>query len=363
MVNRKVEKYIEDILEKHFGDKWNNIYTNSMLLKYLNLKSGAIHGNVKTRRSLANWYAIYAILNYYVEGGFVNNKDKYLKFGGFQYNKLFDFQRKQYGGSKLQNHGFNDRATGEFARKTGSDVNKPLIINNNGNYLIHPEYLYVGDIDIVPAVIEVIKQYQETLYTKDHGFVVQLEELIDAKTLLTKQTKLRSLLTEDSEARVFEIISYAILETHYKNQKLFIGWTLESIEEKYLELYKTGRTNANDGGIDFVMRPIGRFFQVTEVNNYSKYFLDMEKVNHFPITFVVKTLMKSDKINNDLLNFGKSKSGGLKALEQKYKSSIEEVITINELINWMDDLSEEDINFLIAEIDRYFKLEMNIFDE
>ena len=94
MVNRKVEKYIEDILEKHFGDKWNNIYTNSMLLKYLNLKSGAIHGNVKTRRSLANWYAIYAILNYYVEGGFVNNKDKYLKFGGFQYNKLFDFQRE-----------------------------------------------------------------------------------------------------------------------------------------------------------------------------------------------------------------------------------------------------------------------------
>ena len=73
--------------------------------------------------------------------------------------------------------------------------------------------------------------------------------------------------------------------------------------------------------------------------------------------------MKSDKINNDLLNFGKSKSGGLKALEQKYKSSIEEVITINELINWMDDLSEEDINFLITEIDRYFKLEMNIFDE
>ncbi len=30
--------------------------------------------------------------------------------------------------------------------------------------------------------------------------------------------------------------------------------------KKKLQLYKTGRTNANDGGIDFVMRPIGRFF-------------------------------------------------------------------------------------------------------
>lgn len=45
-------------------------------------------------------------------------------------------------------------------------------------------------------------------------------------------------------------------------------------------MYKTGRTNANDGGIDFVMRPVGRFFQVTEVNNYDKYLLDIDKVIH-----------------------------------------------------------------------------------
>ena len=49
---------------------------------------------------------------------------------------------------------------------------------------------------------------------------------------------------------------YAILKNYYKNEKIYIGKTLDSIKEQYLELYKTGRTNANDGGIDFVMRPL-----------------------------------------------------------------------------------------------------------
>jgi len=44
------------------------------------------------------------------------------------------------------------------------------------------------------------------------------------------------------------------------------------VEEDNLELYKTGRTNANDGGIDFVMKPLGRFFQVTETTDVKNTF-------------------------------------------------------------------------------------------
>ena len=62
-----------------------------------------------------------------------------------------------------------------------------------------------------------------------------------------------------------------------------------------MQLFKTGRTNANDGGIDFVMRPVGRFFQVTEVNNYDKYLLDIDKVMHFPVSFVIKTTNSKKK--------------------------------------------------------------------
>ena len=102
---------------------------------------------------------------------------------------------------------------------------------------------------------------------------------------LSKKAKITELLTEGAEARIFEIISYAILKNHYKNITVYFGYSRDKMEEIPLQLYKTGRTNANDGGIDFVMRPVGRFFQVTEVNNYDKYLLDIDKVIHFPITF------------------------------------------------------------------------------
>ena len=47
-----------------------------------------------------------------------------------------------------------------------------------------------------------------------------------------------------------------------------------------MELYKTGRVGANDGGIDFVLRPHGRFFQATEVLDFGKYFLDIDKISN-----------------------------------------------------------------------------------
>ena len=64
---------------------------------------------------------------------------------------------------------------------------------------------------------------------------------------------------------------------------------MDDIREEELVLYKTGRTNANDGGIDFVMKPLGRFFQVTESVDVKKYFLDIDKVQRFPLTFVIKS--------------------------------------------------------------------------
>ena len=40
--------------------------------------------------------------------------------------------------------------------------------------------------------------------------------------------------------------------------------------------------------------------------------------------------------------------------------SIEEIITINELQEWMCSLADLDIDNVIRDIDRYYKLEMNI---
>lgn len=167
-------------------------------------------------------------------------------------------------------------------------------------------------------------------------------------------------MQDDCEARIFEIISYAILKNHYKDTKVYIGFSLDKLEEKHLELYKTGRTNANDGGIDFVMRPLGRFFQVSEVGHYDKYLLDIDKVLHFPITFVIKSIQPKEKIMHDFNEYIETKSQGMKVIKQRYKDAIEEIITINELIKWLENLTPNSINSLIKDIELYYKLELNI---
>lgn len=361
MSKKKVEDYIKDILIKDFSeDKWKDFYAKSDLIRYLNYKSGAIHGNCKTRRSLANWYAIYSILYFYDLKGFTNQREKYQKFQGFKYSELFDFQHTLLGGSRLQNHALNNRVNTEMVDRITGNNGKQLIINNNGKYLIHPDYLYINGIDITPTALKIIKKYMSILYTKDHSFASNLKQMLNDKDLKKQLIDLKQLLNSDAEARIFEIISYCILATHYRGEHIFIGFSKESIKEEALKLYKTGRTNANDGGIDFVMRPLGRFFQVTEVGNYDKYFLDIDKINRYPLTFVVKTEKPAKEIKQELLDYGTEKSGGMALLESRYHKAVEDVITINELVKWIDDMSEVEIKHMISEIDHYYKFEMDM---
>lgn len=352
--------FIKEILIEDYGDKYNQIYENSDLIKYLNKKTGAVDGNSKTRRSLGNIYAIYSILYYYLKMNFYNDKEKYKKFAGFKYKVLWDFCKQQYGGNKIQNHSLNNRLNTEFINKAASDHAKELLIINDNKYLIHIDYLYVNDIDISRTVVRIIQKYIELLKMKDFKLSCDLEILRNLKDLNEKKFKIDSLLEEKSEARIFEIISYAILKNHYKNQYIYIGKSLASIKKEQLTLYKTGRTNANDGGIDFVMRPLGRFFQVTEVDRYDKYLLDIDKVLHFPITFVIKTNSSKDLILKNLSEYIEKRSGGMEVIIEKYKNSIEEIITINELRKWLNDLNESSINNLIEDIDNYYKIELNI---
>ncbi len=355
-----MRSFIKDILEEDYGNDYNEIFNNSPLIKYLDKKTGAIDGDSKTRRSLGNIYTIYSALYYYNEMGFYNNKPKYQKFDGFEYNTLWTFCKNQYGGNKLQNHALNNRLNTEFLNKVAKDSNKELLIINGSKYLIHVDYLYVNNIDISKTVIKIIEKYIELLKAKDFKLSNDLENLRNLTDLNEKKFKIGSLLEEKSEARIFEIISYAILKNHYKNQHIFIGTSLENIKKEQLNLYKTGRTNANDGGIDFVMKPLGRFFQVTEVDKYDKYLLDIDKVLHFPITFVIKTELNKDDVFENIKNYIFEKSGGMEVIIDKYENSIEEIITINELRNWLNKLNEESINNLIDDIDTYYKIELNI---
>lgn len=352
------ETFIAEILKNEYPKDFQKVYDNSPLLQYLDKKMKAVHGNSKTRRSLANIYAIYSILHFY-QGDFYENKELYQCFDGYDYIKLFSFYRSLYGGSKLQNHALNSRVNGEFHNKI-KDVENDLIIINNGKYLIHINYIYVAGHDISRVSCKIIERYSELLMAKDHALIGMLEELRELTDYSEKKAKINALLTENAEARIFEIISYSILKNHYKNVTVFFGYTRDTINEVSLELFKTGRTNANDGGIDFVMRPVGRFFQVTEVNNYDKYLLDIDKVMHFPISFVIKTEQSKKKVLDDLEKYIAQHTGKMTVLEERYRKAIEEIITINELQVWTNELNNNDIDGIIRDIDIFYKLEMNI---
>lgn len=352
------ETFIEEILRNDFPLNYQMVYDGSLLLQYLDKKMKAVHGNSKTRRSLANIYAIYAILHFYEED-FYNKPDEYRQFDGYDYMRLFNYYRGLYGGSKLQNHALNSRVNGEFKNKFPF-VKSNLIIVNNGKYLLHIDYLYVETIDISKACCRVIEKYIELLTLKDHALLGILQRMQTVTDYTTKREQIQELLSEDAEARIFEIISYAILKNHYKNIRVYFGYTRDAIKEERLHLFKTGRTNANDGGIDFVMRPVGRFFQVTEVNNYDKYLLDIDKVMHFPVTFVIKTKETKTEVLKELDSYIGARANGMTIIEQRYRNAIEEVITINELQNWVSELRGEDIDGIIRDIDIYYKLEMNL---
>ena len=290
---------------------------------------------------------------------YYESPDEYRGFSGYNFTALLEYCKTLYGGVKLQNHQLNNRVNDEFRNKFGREVNDP-IINNNGRYLLHIDYLYTDQRDISKTCCKIVEKYMELLAEKDKGLTAILEQLKALENVDEKKEKINSLLTEDAEARIFEIISYAILKNHYNNIKVYFGYTMESIKKEQLQLFKTGRTNANDGGIDFVMRPVGRFFQVTEVNNYDKYLLDIDKVMHFPVTFVIKTKRKNELVLKDLDDYIDARANGMKIIESRYRKAIEEIITINELVEWTYGLDDEDVDDIIRDIDIYYRLEMNM---
>lgn len=130
--------------------------------------------------------------------------------------------------------------------------------------------------------------------------------------------------------------------------------------EESLVLYKTGRTNANDGGIDFVMKPLGRFFQVTETVDANKYFLDIDKVQRYPITFVVKTNESREEILQKIAKQAEAKYQ-IKAIVKKYIEAVEEVINIPRLIEIFEEvLAGGKSTSIIEEIVLQSRVEFNV---
>ena len=165
------------------------------------------------------------------------------------------------------------------------------------------------------------------------------------------------------DARIFEIVSYGILRSYYFEKTIFWGFEKCKIQEDKLKLYKTGRTNANDGGIDFVMKPLGRFFQVTEIVDVDKYFLDMDKIEKYPITFVVKSSDTVVTLKSKLAEQAE-KLYSVKAIVKRYMESIEEIINVPILLDrFKEAISLGKLKDIMTEIIQQSKVEFNYEEE
>ena len=356
---------IQRMLQEDFADHADDVYHRSELIGYLNQKTRSAERGSKSRSSFGNLYAIYVLAEDYVRRGFLQ-KGGYSKYEGARFSDLLRRLRSLPFGSKLQNHALNHRANQEFAKFFPICDYQPILRDvETRRYWINENLLIVsiGDqkFNIALTVIKIVDEYIEEKKDSFETFIKDCEKIVSLRETDPQGARdfICSLLKPNVDARIFEIVSYAILKEFYGSQSIFWGWTMDEIHSECLVLYKTGRTNANDGGIDFVMKPLGRFFQVTETVDVKKYFLDIDKIQRFPLTFVVKSNDSPATLRNRIEADARSRYSVSKIVS-RYMSCIEEIINIDGLQSRFEKMADERrIGEVIAEIIVQSKVEFN----
>lgn len=366
------ESYIKRYISTKYGKDSEQLFNLSYILQYLVHKTKSANKGAKARGSFANLYAIYVIVEDYLNNNFDIRSD-YSKYDGAQFSILFKRQRELPFGAKLQNHALNSRMNEEFFKYFPTQIGMPPIMRNleTQRYWFNENYLkiQVGDkiYNIAHDIINIIDHYVKVKQDTFNHFIEQCHTLqnIDSHDTALVTDFIMSLLAPNVDARLFEIVSYSILKFYYKDIIIYWGYTpeIEKLTKDYLHLYKTGRTNANDGGIDFVMRPLGRFFQVTETLDFKKYFLDIEKIERYPISFVIKSEETVDalilKLKNDAL-----KTYVVQKVVDDYLSCIEEIINIPQLKVYLLELDNKNVvPDILKEVILQSKVEFNYEEE
>ena len=117
---------IKQILVNEFGSVGNDLFTISDLIQYLNTKTRSASRGSKSRGSFANIYAIYVLVEDYLNHKF-DVSENYDDYEGAQYTDLFRRQRELPFGDKLQNHALNHRLNQEFKRLLPQQTLQPII--------------------------------------------------------------------------------------------------------------------------------------------------------------------------------------------------------------------------------------------
>lgn len=369
MIEHEFTETIKKIINSELEIDGTEAIQISPLLGYINIKTKSANRGSKARGSFANLYAIYVLVEDFIKIVFGKKQD-YKKYEGAVFSDLSARQRELPFGEKLQNHALNHRLNEEF-HKYFPTIQETVIIRDipTSRYWINENLLNIKIADknynIAKCIIKIIDSYITAKKKAFDKFINSCENL--QKLSSTEPEKIFSFLSDllepNVDARLFEIVSFAILKYFYWDKKIFFGYDKINLTEENLKLYKTGRTNANDGGIDFVMKPLGNFYQVTETLDVKKYFLDIDKIEHYPVKFVIKTNESVEEILNQIKQ-NAIKQYGIETIVERYMSSIDEVINIPMLILYLNEIyRNKRIDDVLKEIILQSKIEFNYEDD
>lgn len=348
----KINSFVEEEAIKH------NINNDSKIYKYIERKTKAADRDSKARRSLGSLYALYALCSEYLKG--------YEE--GSKFTDLMNIMKSLPFGSKLQNHPLDNRLNDEFKRQNANDITNDMLpvqhveLEKKGkarkiSIALLSEYR-MNPKDTAAFVVASIDRYIQIISDNQIAYLQEIEDATGKEEIISI---IRKAFDVNSDARLFEIVSFALLNIYFYQQEVVI--THEGQTEKVrLSLYRTGRTNANDGGIDFVLSPLGQFFQVTETLDFKKYFLDFDKMNRHKINFVIKTDLTPQEVKE------KTYSDAAKLMDasllNSYMALFGDIYTLNKLDNilvWVSK-SDERIHSLTNIIISSFKLEFGLLD-
>lgn len=332
------------------------INVNSVLFKYLKRKTRASDRGSKARRSLGNLYALYVLAEDYI-----NENTR-----GSRFTDLMTRMKSKPFGSKLQNHPLDNRLNDEVQRQYGVGENMlPVQAADLGDggkaRKISTDLLSEACQNPSMAarfIVDTIDRYISIIGDNQTAYLDEIENSTTDEEIYPLISKA---FIYESDAREFEIVSHALLFMKYKDEEITYIFNGEEQTEPLI-LYKTGRTNANDGGIDFVLKPLGRFFQVTETLDFKKYFLDLDKTNRFPITFVIKTELSPNQVMDAITRDASAVYNDEEI--RLYTSLFEEIITNNQLREILRSITEspDKIRELKQTVIDSFKLEFGILE-
>lgn len=233
---------IKETLSQIYGENGAEIYTKNLLIQYINEKTKSASKGSKSRSSFANLYAIYVIVEDYIAHGFDTNS-LYKNYEGAQFFHLFQRQRELPFGSKLQNHALNNRMNAEFQKFFPTSDITPILRNLETNrYWINENLLivYINGVkyNVAKAIIAIIDEYVKIKLDSFQRFINQCEALqaIEENGALNVHEFIAGLLAPNVDARLFEIVSFAILKYYYQEQTIIWGYSWDNLNEEELKL-------------------------------------------------------------------------------------------------------------------------------